>query len=85
MLHVYPLVDTTMGKVTPMRCKPVVAVVQPPPVDFDWRNSSASLVFDDTAAAKPRFHRNGKGQTFLIFTDEESNTIWRLTEPYTEA
>ena len=63
-----------------MRCKPVLAVVQPPPADFDWRARGPRDV-SDTTEAKPTKSVNS-GHKAFTFSSEESDHIWHTAEPY---
>ena len=74
-LRLYPLVLTTKGQVTPMRSRPVVALVFAPPVEFSWGTEVAPTA----RAAEPI--KKAPLNTFQ-YKEDESDAIWMTARAF---
>ena len=76
----YPMVHTAHGA-TPLRSKPLVVALCPPPSDFDWQHRETSTgdsgSIDDLRLAQPQVHGN-----FVVYSEEESKAIWLSSSSY---
>ena len=83
VLHLYITVAATDGLPTPLRMKPLPAVVEAPPDSFAWGNLNMSR-FDSESApmAEPKQFNiaqdsHGEGVRAYLFNSESSQAIWR--------
>ena len=70
-LRLYPLVRTLKGQVTPMRRRPIIALVFVPPVEFSWGKGVGATFHQALPVKKVASGR-------VVFQDEEgeSEAIW---------
>jgi hypothetical protein len=77
MLRLYPLVQQKAQATTPMRSRPVIAAVEPPPAEFDWKQDAASN--RDGIPSNPIRHlKTATGE----FTEDVSKVSWLSSTSY---
>jgi len=77
MLRLYPLVQTAAQATTPMRSRPVLVAVEPPPAEFDWKQAAASK-----GDGIPSYPTRDLQTAPWEFTGEESKAIWLSSTSY---
>ena len=83
LLHLFPLVPAGDDSSTPMRAKPLLVTLDPPPHHWQWQRGSTH---DSTPGqhptlgeAAPTFDREGN---VFEFGGSQSDSIWLLSFPY---
>ena len=82
VLHLYITVAATDGRPTPLRMKPLAAVVEAPPDSFAWGNLNVPRFDSESASmAEPtQFNiaqdSHGEGVRAYLFNSESSQAIW---------
>jgi hypothetical protein len=82
LLRMYPMVPTAHSA-TPLRSKPLVVALCPPPSDFDWQHRETSIGDSSSidAVAQPQVQYTSDGN-FVVYSEEESKAIWLSSSSY---